>query len=81
MGAGSADPGATKIPDAHGVGLPHIRPWSEAAAALTAQWQAADTSQVRPCAMSSKAPLRTDERHGATGWTEGQRGEDRASNS
>ena len=39
--------------------LPHIRPPRTEAEALTAQWQAADTSQLRPFCMSSKAPLAT----------------------
>ena len=38
--------------------LPHIRPWLVDAAALTAQWQAPDTSHDRPFSMSSNAPLR-----------------------
>jgi hypothetical protein len=36
---------------------------------LTAQWQAALTLQLRPCSMSSKAPLRTDTGAASEGWT------------
>ena len=51
---------ATKMPDTHTeYARPHIRPWFAVAAALTAQWQAPETSQVRPASMSSNAPLRT----------------------
>src|SRR3954468_11115593 len=39
--------------------LPYIFPWPALAAAFTAQWQAQETSEERPAAMSSSAPLRT----------------------
>jgi hypothetical protein len=39
--------------------FPHILPPRTDAAAFTAQWQAAETSQARPSCMSSKAPLVT----------------------
>ena len=50
--------------------LPHIRPWLVEAAALTAQWQAPDTSQVRPFSMSSNAPLRACTGAASAGMTD-----------
>ena len=37
---------------------------------LTAQWQAPETSQARPCSMSSNAPLRTDSGAASPRWTD-----------
>jgi hypothetical protein len=45
-------------------------PWLVAAAAVTAQWQAADTSHERPLLMSSNAPLRTGADPASPGCTD-----------
>jgi hypothetical protein len=58
-------------PDSHiEYALPHIRPWSVEAAALTAQWQAPDTSHERPFSMSSNAPLRACIGAASAGFTD-----------
>jgi len=46
-----------------------MRPWLAVAAWLTAQWQAPDTSHVRPASMSSNAPLRTSMGAASAGFT------------
>src|SRR5436309_2476988 len=47
-----------------------MRPWLDAAAALTAQWQAPEIVHVRPCSMPSNAPLRTWTGPASDGCTE-----------
>src|SRR3569623_2709396 len=50
--------------------LPYIFPWPALAAVFTAQWQAHETSEERPAAMSSSAPLCTGP--SAAGLTEAE---------
>src|SRR4051812_39250286 len=50
--------------------LPYIFPCPAPAAAFTAQWQAQETSEERPAAMSSNAPARTKDGASPAGLTE-----------